>query len=372
MLRSRLLLLGVLLAAACSTPAPGTATPTPSPPKTLRTVAHPTVWLCRPGLPHNPCEGGLDATVVTATGATSREPFVTATTPADCFYVYPTVSEAKTTNAPLRATAAEVRTVRAQAARFSSVCRVFSPVYRQLTVQALFTGRFGDAAARALAHSDVVSAWHDYLNRNPGRRFVLIGHSQGSFELLRLLQEEIDDDPGLRTRLVSALLPGGNLKVPPGKDVGGDLRNIPLCRTPTQNGCVVAYNSYDSTPPANALFGRPDTVRKLVAACTNPAALRGGTAMLSPYFPTSVLSPASLSLPGTAHYRTGFVSYPGYVTATCREHAGAAWLQVGLERRSNDPRPQLPHLLGADWGLHVVDVNLALGDLVDLVRSQSG
>lgn len=367
------LLLALVLAAACShststTPATAPA-PTLSATPTLLPVAHPTVWLCRPGLPANPCEGGLDATVVTATGARRVEPLPTGPTPVDCLYVYPTVSEAKSLNAPLRATGAEVRAARAQAARFSSVCRVFAPVYRQLTVQALFQGRFGDAGARALAHGDVVSAWHDYLNHNPGRRFVLIGHSQGSFELLRLLQEEVDGNPALRSRLVSALLPGGNLKVAPGKDVGGDLHNIPLCRGATQNGCVVAYNTYDTTPPADAIFGRPDTARHLVAACTNPAALGGGPAVLSPYLPTTALSPGTLAVPGT--YRTGFVTYPGYVKGECHESRGRAWLQVTADRRGDDARPVVPLRLGAAWGLHLVDVSIALGDLVDLVRAQS-
>jgi hypothetical protein len=248
-------------------------------------------------MPANPCEGGLDATVVTAAGATTVEPLAAGPTPVDCFYVYPTVSEAKELNAPLRATPAEVRTVRAQAARFSSVCRVFAPVYRQLTVQALFEGRFGDAAGRALAHGDVVSAWHDYLNHNPGRRFVLIGHSQGAGVLKRLIQEEIDGKPD-QARVVSALLIGTNVLVPAGKDVGGDLQHVPLCRAPTQHGCVVAYNSYASTPPSNAIFGRPDPARHLVAACTNPAALAGGSAVLSPYLPTAALSPGALAVPG--------------------------------------------------------------------------
>ena len=371
-MRPRWLLLPLVLAAACSsssTPAPPAPVPTSTPTAALRPVAHPTVWLCRPGMPANPCDGGLDATVVTADGTTTVEPLAAGPTPVDCFYVYPTVSEAKELNAPLRATPAEVRTVRAQAARFSSVCRVFAPVYRQLTVQALFEGRFGDAAGRALAHADVVSAWHDYLNHNPGRRFVLIGHSQGSFELLRLLQEEVDGDPALRARLVSALLPGGNLKVPAGKDVGGDLQHVPLCRAPTQHGCVVAYNSYATTPPSNAIFGRPDPARHLVAACTNPAALAGGSAVLSPYLPTAALSPGALAVPG--RYRTGFVSYPGYLTAACHESGGRAWLQVTADPRSGDSRPVLPVRLGPDWGLHVVDVSIALGDLVALVRSQS-
>jgi hypothetical protein len=387
---SRLLVTALALAAACSSGAPlpaRTAAPSPSAGPSATTsapsttgpsgspvlaVAHPTTWLCAPGLPANPCVGGLDSTSVDAHGVTTRVPYVPAVDPpVDCFYVYPTVSEAKTVNAPLRATAAEVRTVRAQAARFGSVCRVFAPVYRQLTVNALITGRFGDRAGRELAHADVVSAWHDYLGHHPGRRFVLIGHSQGTFELLRLMQEEIDGNPALHGRLVSALLLGGNLKVPPGRDVGGDLQNIPLCRTSTQHGCVVAYNSYDQTPPADALFGRPDLARHLVAACTNPAALAGGSAVLHPELPTPHLSPGSPAAPGTAAYLTGFVTFPGYAWAQCRTHDGAAWLEISLRRIPRDTRPQLPLTLGPSWGLHLVDVNVALDDLVSLVRQQS-
>jgi hypothetical protein len=370
--RARALLLVAALATACSS---GSATPTPtsSPaPVASLAVAHPTTWLCAPDLTANPCAGGLDSTSVRRSGVTTRVPFVPAAAPpVDCFYVYPTVSEAKTLNAPLRATPAEVRTVRAQAARFGSVCRVFAPVYRQLTVNALVTGRFGDRAGRALAHGDVVSAWHDYLNHHPGRRFVLIGHSQGSFELLRLLQEEIDGNEALRSRLVSALLLGGNVKVAPGKDVGGDLQNVPLCRSATQHGCVVTYNSYDRPPPANALFGRPDTARHLVAACTNPAALAGGSAALRPELPTPHLSPGSLAAQGSAAYPTGFATYPGYARAQCKTRGGAAWLEIALDRAARDPRPTLPLTLGPSWGLHLVDVNVALDDLIALVKQQT-
>jgi hypothetical protein len=357
--RSRLLVLAVLLAAACS----GTSGSTPAAPSPAvsspAAVTHPTLWLCRPGLADNPCAGDLSATAVSASGATSVQSAPARSAPVDCFYVYPTVSDAATTNAPLRRTAVLDRTASAQVARFSSVCDVYAPVYRQLTVHALLTGRFGDRGARALAHADVVSAWHDYLRTHPGRRFVLIGHSQGSFELLQLLQEEVDGTPALRSRLVSALLLGGNVKVPPGKDVGGDLQQIPLCRSTTQTRCLVTYNSYGTTPPADALFGRPDPARHLVAACSNPAALAGGSGVLSPY------------LPSMGRYPTAFVTYPGYLTATCRTHDGSAWLQVAYRRVPGDRRPVVPLTLGAAWGLHQVDVNLALGDLVDLVRSEA-
>ena len=348
----------VLLAAACSgDPAavtdaavptvvvPATATPGP--------VTHPTVWLCRPGMPANPCEGGLDATVA-ATGAVER--FTPAADPPiDCFYVYPTVSTATTRNSPLRAGAAEIATVRAQAARFAGVCRLFAPVYRQVTVRGLATGGLTDPKARALAHGDVVSAWHDYLRQNPGRRFVLMGHSQGTFELTQLIQEEVDGTPALVGRLVSALLIGGFVAVDPGRDTG-TFRTVPACRAATTTGCVVAYNSFAGTPPADAIFGRVGSGQQVL--CTNPAALAGGRAPIDTY------------VPGPAR---GFVAYTdGQLTAQCRQAGGVSWLDV--QGTTAPARTLLTAAASGQpaWGLHRADVNLTEGNLVDLVRTQSG
>ena len=359
-------LAALLLVAACTTSHP-TAAPTPTPSKgPLLPVTHPTLWLCQPAATADPCHTPLDTRVVEPNGSTVGVPAPDPSQPVDCFYVYPTVSRATTTNAPLKVEDAERDVAIAQAAPFSQVCRVYAPIYRQLTVKALFSGKYGDRAARALSHADVVSAFNDYLNQNPGRRFVLIGHSQGSLELLSLLQERIDGDPALRSRLVSALLLGGTLKVPPGKAVGGDLQHIPLCANGTQTGCVVAFNSFDTTPPPTTLFGRPDKRRHLVAACTNPALLSGQTDKLDPLLPTSL----ALSKTQAA---SSYVTYPDYLTAACHERNGFAWLQVSVHRVAGDTRPAgLPKSLGAAWGLHLLDVNLALGNLLDLVRTETG
>ena len=57
----------------------------------------------------------------------------------DCFYVYPTVSNQQSRLATKRVDP-EIRSIALyQAARFSQVCRVFAPMYPQLTLSA---GRF--------------------------------------------------------------------------------------------------------------------------------------------------------------------------------------------------------------------------------------
>ena len=333
------------------------AGPSPSP-RPSASAASATVWLCRPGMPQNPCEGDLDTTVVQPTGRRQAEPFRPAPSPKiDCFYVYPTVSRAASVNAP-RASAPEiVDAARAQAALFASVCRLFVPVYRQLTTTAQLSGRFFDPDARATAQRDVTDAWHDYLaHDNGGRGVVLIGHSQGAMVLTRAVVAEMDKDPVVRRLLVSALLLGGQVTTAAGKDAGGDFTNVPACRRPAQTGCVVGYSSFSTEPPVTALFGHAAQGRQ--ALCTDPTVLGGTPGVLHPVLPADRVGGGD-----------GFIGYPASLRAQCRRTATASWLQVS--RPAGSQVPEQPQQLGPDWGLHVGDVNLALGDLVAAVRLQS-
>jgi hypothetical protein len=318
-----------------------------------------TVWLCKPGLATNPCVGDLTANVVGPDGGTQTERTPVARKPRiDCFYVYPTVSNQPTVNAD-RTIDPELSVVaQAQASRFSSVCRVFAPVYRQVTRSGLLSGGLAREKL-SIGYADVLTAWRAYLrNHNRGRGVVLIGHSQGTGMLVRLAQEQIDRRPAVRRRLVSALLLGGWVAVPRRRDVGGDFKRIPACRARGQTGCVVAYSSY-SDMPAASIFGRVLDIfvthrnaSRLEVLCTNPAALAGGRGVLRPYFPA-------------------WTTYPRLYAAECRRAGGQTWLQVDDIGGPEDPRPRVSAPLGSSWGLHTFDVNIALGNLVELVRRQA-
>jgi hypothetical protein len=342
-----------------------------------------TVWVCRPGMPNNPCESDLTTTVVQADGTQrvarakpAKRP------PVDCFYVYPSVSAQSTTNANLNLDPEVIGAAQFQASRFSQYCRVYAPVYPQLTVVAINTVGVQSEMARAMAYDGVLSAWRDYLEHdNKGRGVVFIGHSQGAGMLTQLLSSEIDPNPKLRRRLVSAILLGGNVTVAAGRDSGGDFQNIRACRRHDQTGCVVAYSTFNQAPPPNSLFGRVGggaSARTgegtgLEVLCVHPAALGGGSAELETYRPTSVLPGPIGAVSGPAPAApTPWVRYPGLYSAKCETANGATWLQVTDAGGPADRRPRFQSpVLGPQWGLHLADLNVALGNLVDLVRSQA-
>jgi hypothetical protein len=171
------------------------------------------------------------------------------------------------------------------------------------------------------------------------------------------------------------------VEVPEGKDVGGSFQKVPLCRSPGQIGCVVSYASYKSTTPVpkDALFGKAG--KGFVAACNNPASLTGGKAVLTPYFPMEI--PAELD--GFINGQTGpftdpekekdittdYFTVPGFLEGECVTKNGLSYLEVTVLADPDDPRADdIGGELSPAWGLHLVDVNLAMGDIVGLVESQ--
>lgn len=342
-------------------------------------------WLCRPGR-HDACDVDLTTTVISGTGKLTREPWAAnPKAPIDCFYVYPTVSLDSTGNSDMVAGDEELAVVRVQAARFGSQCRVYAPLYRQVTLTALRSVLAGRTAAvdRTLAYNDVLDAWNHYLQHdNQGRGVVLIGHSQGSGVLTELIKKEIDGKP-IQKQLVSALLLGTNVAVPQQKDVGGAFQQVPLCRNSKQIGCVITYVSFRSNvpPPASSRFGKV-AAQDQVAGCTNPAALKGGSGELHAYLSTRGSgTSAAAPKPWVTDARTidtPFVSVPGMLTAECVSNEKGSYLAVTVHGNPADPRTDditgdvvregrvLP-----EWGLHLIDVNLGIGNLVDIVRDQA-
>lgn len=355
-MRGRSLLAAVLVAAAFGATAAFAGGTTPSK----------TVWLCAPGLANDPCTSSLTTTRIEASGARSVVTAKPATsTRFDCFYVYPTVSRELSANADLQVQGTEVAAAAAQASRFSQVCRVYAPIYRQITVLGIAAHpdlRLPRAEAQT-AYASLESGFADYLaHDNDGRPIVFIGHSQGAAILINLLAREVDRNAALRRRLLLAIILGGDVEVKTGALSGGSFAHIPLCSRAAETGCVIAYSSFPHEPPSSSLFGRVGQgvalqwggtrTSALRVACVNPAALDGGSGSLDSFLPSA----------GAA--TTPWVEYAGLYTARCETAGGATWLQVGKATGSSDKRPTVTESLGPNWGYHAYDVNLALGNLV--------
>lgn len=335
------------------------------------------VWLCLPGKANNPCEATLTTTLIDASGGRTVETMTPkADAPIDCFYLYPTTSKQTSTNADLSIAPELVTIATWQAAPFSKVCKVYAPVYPQLTIAALNSGAVTQDALMT-AYNGALAAFDDYMaNYNKGRGIVFIGHSQGAMLLINLLEDRVDTVPEVRKLLVSALLLGGSATTAPDSTTGGDFTEIPTCASTTQTGCVVGYSSFGETPPDDAVFGRVATALGMIRSpkageqlmCVNPTAL-GGAGTMKPLIAASDM-PKLTAQPPTPLPTTTFITYPNAYTAECKSNSDGAWLQVSRI----DPAAAAPVLVGTEgrtWGLHDFDVSLPLGNLLDLVGAES-
>lgn len=345
-------------------------------------------WLCRPDNPRA-CLVDLDSTIVHADGRLALAAYTRQSDPVvDCFYVYPTVSQDSTANSDMEAGPEEMSVIRSQFARMGSACRQFAPLYRQVTLTALRAGMTGDDSMnpdRQLGYEDVVNAWEYYLeHHNDGRGVVLVGHSQGSGVLARLIANEIEGTPA-QNRILSAMLIGTTVRVPPGESVGGTFREMPLCQSADELGCIITYASFRATnpPPAGSLFARNNEDN--TAACTNPAQLAHGHDNLHAYMSNQAaegFASTGPSSPWTGEgvsIGTPFVSVPGLLSAECVNEEGFNYLRVTVNADPEDPRADeiSGDVMNADgsineaWGLHLIDVNIAMGDLLSIIRAQT-
>ena len=75
---------------------------------------------------------------------------------------------------------------------------------------------------------------------------------------------------------------------------------------------------------------------------------------------------------------TPFVSVPGLLSATCTSNEHATYLEITVKGDPADPRTDdisgdlgMPGKPIPMWGLHLIDVNLVMGNLLTLVEQQT-
>ena len=357
--------------------------------------SRPSSWLCLPGR-YGPgkaylCSTPLATTALNPNGYGSTGPSPVASDPAvDCFIVYPTVSRDPGMNSDLNPGGGEEKaSIVSQFARFAGACRPFAPIYRQMTLGAVTAAAAGaDVTAPAmLAYGDVRSAFRYYMDHyNKGRPYVLIGHSQGSLMLQRLIQNEIEGKP-VAKQMKLAIIPGFNVLVPQGKLVGGTFKSTPVCSKPGQTGCVMTWVSFreKNAPPPGAIFGYAEEPGMTVA-CTNPAKPGAtGWMPLDSYWNARSSLPVAggpITWSSEGAPPTPFLRTEGLVSAQCVNDGPRGYLSI---RTNADPNDKRTDRIGGEvgvlgmflpgWGMHLIDINAPQGDLVrqvaDLNRART-
>lgn len=194
------------------------------------------------------------------------------TAPADVFYIHPTSYVGGQWQGPVDDPKVNEATVRGgvliQASAFNAVGAIYAPEYRQANGSAFVDATADSDAAIGAAYQDVKLAFHEFLRRRGADRpFILAAHSQGSVLGARLLAEEIAPTP-LAAKLVGAWLVGTSLTV---DTLARDAPDVPPCASPTQTGCVVAYNARSPDYQPVGMDPRPLTGSAGgEAICVNP------------------------------------------------------------------------------------------------------
>ena len=120
------------------------------------------------------------------------------------------------------------------------------------------------------------------------------------------------------------------------------------------------------------------------AVCTNPAALGGGKGELKAYLSNTAAEIANSAavgptwVKGKANPTTPSVAVPGLLTGECVFKNGFNYRAAHVNADAADPRTDtiVGDVVGpggqvaADWGLHLIDANIAMGNLVDVVGAQ--
>ena len=117
-------------------------------------------------------------------------------------------------------------TVSIQASVFNDCCRVYAPRYRQSIVSE-YHGEDLVSQIQTIGYQDTRAAFYHFLAEiGPEEPIIMASHSQGTFHLVRLIEEEVDGTP-LMKRLVAAYAIGNSL---PQALVDDSYEDIEVCR----------------------------------------------------------------------------------------------------------------------------------------------
>ncbi|NJK32399.1 MAG: DUF3089 domain-containing protein [Deltaproteobacteria bacterium] len=295
----------------------------------------------------------------------------------DIFFIHPTVNldlapgnddMADLTNTKLF--------VKETAARFSTIGRVVTPLYRSATA-GCFTPEHADTREQylAVAYQDIEDAFRYYLaNHWNGRKLVIMGYSQGGALTRMLMQNFVAGHPELMSRVVAVL--------PMSADVQADSFDfIQPCEDPEETGCFITYSAYleGQGPQAGTLF--PEWIGTK-AACVNVAGAAGEPGIFTmSYFslpegpgllPADALTDIPLAI------ETPFMAFPAFYAAGCVAE-DFVYLETAQVDDEDEQRwvpidythPFVDAKAAFGMGLHAFDYSLAMGDLLELLADKA-
>jgi hypothetical protein len=345
------------------------------------------LWLCRPDMESDRCtEADLSMTEVRPDGTLVELDEVAPNPNAevDCFFVYHTVNHApepENTENLSSTDPAAIEPVFKIAAHYRGTCRVFAPLYHQMSLitYTAYWPFWDDTEFFERAYADVVEAFEYYMRvHNEGRDIVLLGHSQGSHMLTKLVQDKFDEDETLREQLVSAVLmgPTAYVQVEEGERAGGSFENIPLCSSASETGCVIAFDANAATGPTVPERSVP-VYPPMERACVNPASLEDGAETLAAFMYPRTYEEA---IPFPEEVETAWVVYPELYTSACSAERGFAHvLEIAVSSEYQGEVPITPQDLEealmrvrgfTDSNLHGAEYFLTNANLVPIVEQQ--
>ena len=160
------------------------------------------------------------------------------------FFVHPTsYLDRANWNAPLDDAESQAIArlyVRGMASPFNQASEIWAPRYRQATFGAFLTDSTEAQKAIDAAYSDVEQAFEFFVaSVDEDTPIVLVGHSQGTLHLLRLLREKLADSP-IKGRVAAIYAVGWPISVAHDLPALG----FPACATPSQAGCVMSWSTF--------------------------------------------------------------------------------------------------------------------------------
>lgn len=167
---------------------------------------------------------------------------------ADVFYLYPTAWIKNNINEPdiceiddpslLEGT--EI-TYKAQASVFETSCNIFSPYYRQASIECFLgtTDKIRDVLLRAPL-PDATGAFEYYIKHyNNGRPYILAGHSQGSALLLGILARYMKEHSEVYERMIAAYIIG----CPVTRPFLSKFTHLKFAGGADDTGVIISYNT---------------------------------------------------------------------------------------------------------------------------------